>query len=169
MAEIVNKVKQSKLETIDLEKYAADVNIAELDLSEHLFQGLILKEKEFRESIDQLNWKQYDGQYLAVYCSTDAIIPKWAYMLVVQHATGIAEDVFFGRENKASVEVLKQKLEKVDWEKFTDRFVLLKGCSKMDIPPEIYMYATRKLLPHVRKLMYGEACSNVPVYRKPRA
>jgi hypothetical protein len=169
MAEIVNKVKQSKLETIDLEKYASDVKISELDLSEHLFQGLILKEKEFRESMDQHNWKQYDGQYLAVYCSTDAIIPKWAYMLVVQHASGIAEDVFFGRENEASVEVLKQKLEKVDWEKFTDRFVLLKGCSKMDIPPEIYMHATRKLLPHVRKLMYGEACSNVPVYRKPRA
>jgi hypothetical protein len=169
MAEIVNKVKQSKLETIDLEKYASDVKISELDLSEHLFQGLILKEKEFRESMDQHNWKQYDGQYLAVYCSTDAIIPKWAYMLVVQHASGIAEDVFFGRENEASVEVLKQKLEKVDWEKFRDRFVLLKGCSKMDIPPEIYMHATRKLLPHVRKLMYGEACSNVPVYRKPRA
>ncbi|NBB77202.1 MAG: DUF2480 family protein, partial [Bacteroidetes bacterium] len=73
------------------------------------------------------------------------------------------------KEREASVEVLKQKLDKVDWEKFTDRFVLLKGCSKMDIPPEIYMHATRKLLPHVRKLMYGEACSNVPVYRKPRA
>lgn len=169
MAEIVNKIKQSKLETIDLEKYAEDVKIAELDLSEHLFQGLILKEKEFRESMDQLNWKKYDGHYLAVYCSTDAIIPKWAYMLVVQHAAGIAEDVFFGKEREASVEILKQKLDKVDWEKFTDRFVLLKGCSKMDIPPEIYMHATRKLLPHVRKLMYGEACSNVPVYRKPRA
>ncbi|NBB76675.1 MAG: DUF2480 family protein, partial [Bacteroidetes bacterium] len=96
MSEIVNKIKQSKLETIDLEKYAEDVKIAELDLSEHLFQGLILKEKEFRESMDQLNWKKYDGHYLAVYCSSDAIIPKWAYMLVVQHAAGIAEDVFFG-------------------------------------------------------------------------
>lgn len=169
MSEIVNKVKQSKLETIDLEKYAAGIEIAELDLSDYLFQGLILKEKEFREQMEQLDWQKFEGQYLAVHCSTDAIIPKWAFMLVVQHAAGIATDVFFGNRSTALVEALKTKLDSEDWERFEDRFVLLKGCSKMDVPAEIYMHATRKLLPHVRKLMYGEACSNVPVYRKARS
>lgn len=168
MNEIVNKVQQSRLETVDLEKFAADVAIRELDMKEFLFHGLILKEAEFREKMDGHDWEQYKGGWLAVYCSTDAIIPKWAYMLVVRHAEGHAENVFFGNEESALGQIFREKLDRVDWEQYRDRFVLLKGCSKINVSADIYMYATKKLLPHVKKLMYGEACSNVPVYRKKR-
>lgn len=168
MAEIVNKIKQSKLETVDLEKFAEGVNLNELDLKDFLFQELILKEGEFREKMENLNWEKFSGSYLTVFCSTDAIIPKWAYMLVVQHAEPFAKDVLFGDRKAALSQIFRQKIDETDWEKYTDRFVLLKGCSKMDVPPDVYMYATKKLLPHVKKLMYGEACSNVPVYRKKR-
>ena len=168
MGEIVNKVKQSKLETIDLEKVAEGITIKELDLKDFLFHEIILKEKEFREKLNALDWSEYEGAYLTVYCSTDAIIPKWAYMLVVQHAEEFAQNVYFGTKNEALRQLFKEKLDLVDWQKYEGRFVLLKGCSKMDVPPDVYMYATKKLLPHVQKLMYGEACSNVPVYKKPR-
>ena len=169
MAEIVNKIKQSKLETVDLEKFGAEIKLHELDLKDFLFQGLILKESEFREKMENHNWEQYKNTCLTVYCSTDAIIPKWAYMLVVQHAESYAQDVFFGERSVALGQIFRQKLDEVDWKEYEDRFVLLKGCSKMDVPAEVYMYATKKLLPHVKKLMYGEACSNVPVYRKKRS
>jgi hypothetical protein len=168
MAEIVNKIKQSKLETVDLEKFAAGVTVHELDLKDFLFQGLILKEGEFREKMEAHDWNQYEGAYLTVFCSTDAIIPKWAYMLVVQHAEPFAKDIFSGNKEAAYAQIFKRKLDEVEWEAYQDRFVLLKGCSKMDVPADVYMYATQKLLPHVKKLMYGEACSNVPVFRKKR-
>jgi len=169
MSEIINKVKQSKLETVDLEKFADGIVIKELDIKDFLFHEMILKEKDFREYMDQHDWSQYDGTYLTVYCSTDAIIPKWAYMLVVQHAQDHARNVYFGSREEALKQLFKEKLDLVEWEKYDGRFVLLKGCSKMDVPPDVYMYATKKLLPHVQKLMYGEACSNVPVYKKPRS
>jgi hypothetical protein len=168
MTEIVNKVKQSKLETVDLEKFADGITLHELDLKDFLFHGMILKEVEFREKTDAHNWEQYKGAYLTVYCSTDAIIPKWAYMLVVQHASEHAIDVLFGQKKEALSQIFRQRLDEVNWKYYEDRFVLLKGCSKMDVPADVYMYATKKLLPHVKKLMYGEACSNVPVYRKTR-
>lgn len=166
MSEIVNKVKQSKLETVDLEKFADGVTLHELDLKEFLFHGMILKEKEFREKTGEFDWSRFEGGYLTIYCSTDAIIPKWAYMLIVQHAAPYATDVLSGTKDQAWAEIFRQKLDGVNWEYYNDRFVLLKGCSKMDVPADVYMYATKKLLPVVKKLMYGEACSNVPVYRQ---
>jgi hypothetical protein len=166
MSEIVNKVKLSKLVTVDLEKLIADEDIQELDLKDFLFHGMILKEKEFREKMDAHNWEIYKNANLTVYCSTDAIIPKWAYMLVVQHADPYVSGLFFGSKKDAMSQLFKKKVDELDWETYKDKFVLLKGCSKVDIPADIYMYATQKLLPHVKKLMYGEACSNVPVYRK---
>lgn len=168
MSEIVNKVKQSKLETIDLEKIVAGVQITELDLKDFLFHELILKEADFREKLEVHDWNQYQEGYLTVFCSTDAILPKWAFMLVVQHAEAFAEEVFFGTKKDALIEIFRRKLDAVKWEEYEGSYVLLKGCSKMDVPPDVYMYATKKLLPHVGKLMYGEACSHVPVYRKQR-
>lgn len=169
MSEIVNKIQQSKLETVDLEKFASEVKIYELDLKDFLFQEMILKEKEFREKMDAHDWTQYEDGFVTVHCKTDAIIPKWAYMLVAQHAEWHAKDVFFGTKQEALSQIFRQKLDQVDWQKYNDRFVLLKGCSKMDVSPDVYMYATKKLLPHVKKLMYGEACSNVPIYRKKKS
>lgn len=169
MAEIVNKVQQSKLETVDLEKLVADVKVYDLDLKDFLFQEMILKEKEYREKMDAHDWSQYKDGFLTVYCSTDAIIPKWAYMLVVQHVQDHTKDVFFGTKQEALSQIFRYKLDQTDWQKYEDRFVLLKGCSKMDVPADVYMYATKKLMPYVKKLMYGEACSNVPIYRKKRS
>lgn len=168
MSEIVNKVKQSKLETVDLEKFADGVTLYELDLKVFLFHGMILKEKEFREKTEAHDWSQYEGAYLTVYCSTDAIIPKWAFMLIVQFADPHVIDIFYGQKQEAYSQIFRQKLDGVNWDYYEDRFVLLKGCSKMDVPADVYMYATKKLLPVAKKLMYGEACSNVPVYRKKR-
>ncbi|MFH5832400.1 DUF2480 family protein [Halalkalibaculum sp. DA3122] len=165
--EIVNKVKKSKkLVTIDLQKYYDDTPVVELDLKDFLFKGLILKEDYFREKLEVHEWTQYKGQYLAVYCSEDAIITRWAYMLIAVYAAPHAKDIFEGREADLLFELYRRRLDEVEWSKYEDKFVLLKGCSDKPVPESVYLHATKKLLPHVAKLMYGEACSNVPVYRK---
>ncbi len=166
---IVNKVKQSKkLVTIDLQQYFDNTPIAELDLKEFLFQELILKEEEFRQALEDHNWQQYKDKYVAVYCSSDAIISKWAYMLVAQHAAQVAVDVFKGTKSDVLDQLYRRQLENIDWQEYEGKFVILKGCSdkQKPVPESAYLYATKKLVPHVHKLMYGEACSNVPVYRK---
>lgn len=166
--EIVNKVKQSKkLVTLDLQKYFDETPISEFDLKNFLHKGLILKEEEFRNQLDEHDWEQYSGNYLAVFCSTDAIISKWAYMLVAQHAAPHTKDVFKGRREDFLFELYRRNLKSINWEDYQDKFVILKGCSSKEkpVPESVYLYATNKLVPHVKKLMYGEACSNVPVYR----
>lgn len=166
--EIVNKIKQSdKLVTIDLQEYFDSTPRAELDLKQFLFKGMILKEDDFREQLDNFDWSQFEGQYVGVYCSTDAIISKWAYMLVSQHLASHAKEVFKGKANDMLYELYRRNLEELDWSSYQDKFVILKGCSSDEkpVPESIYLYATQQLLPYVKKLMYGEACSNVPVYR----
>lgn len=168
MGEIVNKIKQSKLETVDLETLLGGEQVALLDIKPFLFKELLLKEKEYREHIEQHDWEQYEGKWLAVTCSSDAIVPHWAWMLVATKAAPYVRDVTFGDEETARMEMLKAKMEEHDWQQYEGKFILLKGCSKMKVPAGAYLEATKKLLPVVGKLMYGEACSNVPVYRKPR-
>lgn len=166
--EIVNKVKQSnKLVTLDLQQYFDETPILELDLKDFLYEGLILKEEDFRNQLEEHDWSQYKDKYLAVYCSTDAIISKWAYMLVAQYSASFAKDVFKGGKEDFIFELYRRNLEDVDWSKYQDKFVILKGCSSKEkpVPESVYLYATNKLVPYVKKLMYGEACSNVPVYR----
>lgn len=168
---IVNKIKQAKkLVTINLQDFYDDTPIAALDLKEFLFKGLILKEDDFRKSLEEHNWKQYKGKYLRVFCSTDAIISKWAYMLVAQHAVSFTKDIFEGEESALIHELYRRQLAEVNWADYKDKFIILKGCSDDDkpVPGSVYLYATKKLVPHVKKIMYGEACSNVPVYRQPR-
>lgn len=166
--EIVNKVKQSnKLVTLDLQKYFDETPILEFDLKDFLYEGLILKEKEFRSRLENHDWQQYADKYITVFCSTDAIISKWAYMLVARHAALYAKDVFKGDKEAFLFELYRRNLEDINWEEYKDKFVILKGCSSKEkpVPESVYLYATNKLVPHVKKLMYGEACSNVPVYR----
>ncbi len=168
---IVNKIKQSKkLVTLDLQQYYDETPIAELDLKDFLFKELILKEDEFREALESHNWQQYEDKYLRVYCSTEAIISKWAYMLVAQHAAPFVEDIFKGTKEGIRFELYRRKLIEIDWSEYKDKFAILKGCSDKEkpVPESVYLYATKKLVAHVQKLMYGEACSNVPVYRRPR-
>lgn len=166
--EIVNKVKQSdKLVTLDLQKYFDDTPRVELDLKQFLFKGMILKEQDFRDQLKEFDWNQFKGTYVGIFCSTDAILSKWAYMLVGQHLAGYAKDVFKGQKDDMLFELYRRKLENIDWSSYENKFVILKGCSSKDkpVPESVYLYATQKLVPHVKKLMYGEACSNVPVYR----
>ena len=167
-APVKNKVAKSGLITLDLQEWYDGLEVVGFDLKDFLHMELILKEKAFREALDAYDWEAFRNKTVAVYCSTDAIIPKWAYMLVVQHAQEHVRNIYFGTRKDALSQLFKEKLDLVDWSDYQGKFVLLKGCSKMDVPPDVYMYATQKLLPHVQKLMYGEACSNVPVYKKPR-
>jgi hypothetical protein len=168
---IVNKIQQSKkLVTLDLQEYFDETPIAQFDLKDFLYEGLILKEDAYREALEEHDWEQYEGKYVAVFCSTDAIISKWAYMLVAQHAAPFAKDIFKGDTSAVRDELYRSSLSVVDWEQYKGKFVILKGCSDSDkpVPEATYLYATKKLVPHVQKLMYGEACSNVPVYRQRR-
>lgn len=166
MSEIVNKVKQSKLITVDLEKIAGDLSVKELDISQFLFKGMILREESFRDQLKLTDWSEYDNSWVALHCSTDAIVPSWAWMLVATCLTDHAVEIIYGTPKTASERLLMNRIESHDWESYRDKFVLLKGCSKADIPPGAYLEATKKLTPVVSKLMYGEACSNIPVYRK---
>lgn len=166
--DIVNKVKQSKkLVTIDLQQHFDATPRVGLDLKQFLFKGLLLKEKDFREQLEEYDWSQFDDQYVCVYCSTDAIISKWAYMLIGKHLAPYAREVFQGKPDEILFELYRRSLETIEWSEYQDKFVILKGCSSKEkpVPESVYLYATQKLIPHVKKLMYGEACSNVPVYR----
>jgi hypothetical protein len=167
---IENKIKkQDKLVTIDLEQYRDETPIDVIDLKEYLFQELILKEQDFRDALEAYDWKQHEGHYLTIHCSTDAIIAPWAYMLVAQHAHPFVQEVFQGTLEQAKEKLFRRKLSAVDWATYEDKFVLLKGCSKQKVPESVYVMATQHLLPHVKKLMYGEACSSVPVYKQKRS
>ncbi|MEX2602335.1 MAG: DUF2480 family protein [Balneolaceae bacterium] len=168
MSEIVNKVKQSKLVTIDLEKLIEGERVEEIDLKQFLFQGLILKEKEFRDQLTEFDWKSYTGANIALFCSADAIIPSWAWMLVTTCLQPYAKEIVYGNRDELRKELLYRKISENDWNVYRDKFVLMKGCSKAKVPEGAYLEATKKLLPVAGKIMYGEACSNVPVYKKPR-
>jgi len=169
MQEIVNKVKQQdKLVTIDLEKFYPDENVVEFDIKNYLFKELILKEKEFRKALNDYDWSKLKNAWVAIHCSTDAIIAKWAYMLVASKAQPLAQEVFYGTPEEVREVLMIRKLKQLDWGQYENKFVLLKGCSTHPIPESIYLEATKHLLSVVKKLMYGEACSSVPVYNKPR-
>lgn len=166
--EIVNKIKQSeKLVTIDLQEYYDATPRTDLDLKQFLFKGMILKEDDFREQLEEFDWSSFEDQYVGIYCSTDAILSKWSYMLVGQHLAPHAKEVFEGTSEDMVYELYRRKLQELDWSSYEDKFVILKGCSgdEKPVPESVYLHATQQLLPHVKKLMYGEACSNVPVYR----
>jgi hypothetical protein len=160
-----NKVAKSGLITIDLKNYFDPAPVAEFDMKDYLYMELILREKDFREALEAHNWDQYKGKNLAVFCSTDAIIASWAYMLVARYAAGKAENVWFGARPDVYLEAYREALDREDWSRFAGKRVLLKGCSDVVMPASVYLYATNKLLPHAERIMYGEACSFVPVFR----
>jgi hypothetical protein len=168
MEMIVNKVAKSGLITLDLQKFYPEDEFVEFDLKDFLFMELILKEKDFRQALEEISWDAYRGKILCVHCSTDAIIAHWAYMLVVAHASGIAKEIHFG--TKASI--LEKSFLKIisahDWSQYDGKKVLLKGCSDKELFPSAYLEATKQLTPFADRIMYGEACSFVPVYRRPK-
>lgn len=166
---IDNKVARSGLITIDLEKIAGDFEIKSLDIKEFLFMDLLLKEKDFRESLNNHDWSQYEGSILAAFCSTDAIIASWAYMLLATHAEPYAAQTVIGKPDYVLQEVFRSKLDNHDWAQYDGKRVLLKGCSDKSIPAGAYAHATQYLQKYAERIMYGEACSFVPVWRKPKS
>ena len=167
MAEIIeNKVAKSDLVTLDLQNYHDSTPVDTFDLKNYLFQGLIIREKEFRKALEEHDWPRYTGNYLAIHCSADAIIASWAYMLVATYAKDYAKEVFFGTTDDVIYELYRRKVDAIDWEQYKNKRVILKGCSTVSVPPSVYLLAAKHLLPVVERLMYGEACSFVPVFRQ---
>lgn len=165
---MVNKVANSRLVTIDLEAFYPEGEVVPFDLKDYLFRELILKEKDFREALKEHDWEQYTGKNLAVFCSTDAIIPMWAYMLVASYAAPFARDVFQGLPEHYAEFAFLKKLAALNPEDYTDQRLIIKGCSDKPVPASAYLEITRRLQPVARSIMFGEPCSTVPVYKKTR-
>ena len=166
---IVNKVANSGLVNIDLETFISSVPKDEIDIAKHLWQGLVFKEKDFRTFIKEHNWAQYKDKAVAVYCSVDAIIPLWAYMLLQSKLHNIASLVHFGREEELESILLYESINSIDVEEYRDVRVVIKGCSKSSITPKAYILLVDKLQNTAKSIMFGEPCSTVPVYKKPKA
>jgi hypothetical protein len=163
---IVNRVAESSLITLDLEELGGKNDWVNFDLQPFLFMGLILKEKDFREALRSHDWLGYKGKHVAVYCSADAIIPIWAYMLIGAYLSPIAAYVAYGAAEEAKNKFLLQRIGEMNPEDFTGKRVVIKGCGDEPIGEGAYLAATVKLQPFVKSIMYGEPCSTVPIYKQ---
>lgn len=164
--EIINRVANSLLQVFDLEDYYPEGDRLALDISQWLWQGFVLREKEFRDALKEFDWQQFSGSYVALYCSTDAIVPAWAYMLITVYLQPYAKFVAQGSIEQLQANLYTQLLEKVDYTPFEGKPVIIKGCSKKPVPQEAYVMAAQKLMPYAKSIMFGEACSSVPLFKK---
>ncbi|MBS1663116.1 MAG: DUF2480 family protein [Bacteroidetes bacterium] len=164
--EIINKVAQSGLLNLDLEDYFPKEEIVVFDLKPHLFMEMILKEKDFRAALQAIDWSIYQDKILAVTCTADAIIPSWAYMLVAVSAEPFAKAIIFGDKETALRQTFLENLRAIDIDQFIDKRVIVKGCGDLSVGGFAYMEIARRLRPVVKSILYGEACSNVPVFKK---
>jgi Protein of unknown function (DUF2480) len=164
--EIINKVALSPLSTLDLETYYPKGEVMVFDLKPHLFMEMIVKEKEFREALQNIDWAIYQDKIVAVDCTADAIIPVWAYMLVASYLQPFAKDIILGDEKNAIKQTLLKRIHAIDINDYLDKRVVIKGCGELPIGDSAYMEITKKLRPVVKSIMYGEPCSTVPVYKK---
>jgi Protein of unknown function (DUF2480) len=164
---VVNKVAESGLITFDLENYYPKGETAVFDLKDYLFMGLILKEKDFRESLKNFDWEVYRNKYVAITCTADAIIPVWAYMLVVSYLQPVAKDAVLGDEKELHRTLFLKNLALVNVDEFVDKRIVVKGCGETPIGDFAYAEITKLLRPVAKSIMYGEPCSTVPIYKKP--
>ncbi len=164
--EIINRVANSPLVTINLEEFYEEGERVEFDMKDCLFQGLILREKDFREFVKTNDWEQYRDKLVSVICSADAIVPTWAYMLVAQKLQGVAKAFVFGNREVLEGYLFQQKLLTFSPEEYEGKPVVIKGCFDKPVPVSAYMEVTRLLAPYVKSLMYGEPCSTVPIYKR---
>ena len=163
---LVNKVAASGLITLNLEDYLPSGEIAVFDLKDHLFMSLILKEKDFREALKNLDWTVYQDKYVALTCSADAIIPVWAYMLVANYLQPVAKDVYVGNREELQKHFFLKNISMIDPTEFEGQKVVIKGCGDVSVGEFAYSEITKHLRPVVQSLMYGEPCSTVPIYKK---
>jgi hypothetical protein len=164
--EIINKVAQSGLITVDLEEYYQPGERVLLDIKDKLFQGMILREKDFRDFIKNEDWEKYRDKYVAVTCSADAIVPTWAYMLLSVQLEPVAKKIVFGDLETLETILYHEKLKELDLEKFRDARIVIKGCGNLPVPKSAYVELTRLLRPVAKSIMYGEPCSTVPLYKR---
>lgn len=167
--EIVNRVAASGLISLDLEEYYHLGERVVYDLKDNLFQGMILREKDFREFLKDHDWSSYQGKNVAIICSEDAIVPTWAYMLLAIKLEPYANSFVFGDLSALENKLFYDAIRAIDIEQFRDSRVVVKGCSKHPVPTAAYVELTRLLKPVVKTLMFGEPCSTVPLYKKPKA
>lgn len=165
---LVNRVASSGLITINLEKYYPKNQIVTFDIKDYLYMELILKEKEFRQALAEHDWTQYQDKVLCVFCSTDAIIPTWAFMLVTTHAVPFAVDIVQATKENYLTLAYQKALSTLNAEEYTDKRIVIKGCSNKPVPVSAYVELTRRLRPFAKSIMFGEPCSTVPIYKKPR-
>ncbi len=163
---IINKVADSGIITLDLEKYYPKGEQAVFDLKEYLFMGMILKEKDFREALKKTDWSAYTHKNIALTCTADAIIPVWAWMLVVSYLQPVAADIIMGDQNELHKNLFLKNLSAIDLSEFADKKVVIKGCGETPIADYVYMEITKLLRPVAQSIMYGEPCSTVPVYKR---
>ncbi len=166
MDEIINKVANSSLEVFDLEDYYPKEISTQIDIAQWLFEGILLKEKDFRESLKNHDWSQYQNHLVAIHCSTDAILPAWASILVTTYVSPFAKKVVLGNINDLYTTVYQDILSKIDYSYYQDKPVILKGCSKKPVPETAYIIAIQELQKVAKSIMYGEACSAVPLFKK---
>ena len=166
---IQNKVAESGIQVIDLERFLPAEPISEIDLADFMDGGFLLREKDFRGRLKEMDWSAYAGHHVGVFCSTDAIVPTWAYMLVASYLDGVAASITSSTASALAESMLLKGIEDADWSEFDDRIVVLKGCGTGKVTPSAYIKATSALQQVARKLMYGETCSSVPIWRRPKA
>jgi hypothetical protein len=164
--EIVNRVSKSPLVTLDLEECYPKGERFGIDLSQWLEEGFILREKEFRDALKGHDWEAYRDAYVYLHCSTDAIVPAWAYMLIGSHLHQIAREAVVGPRELLETVIFRKRLESLDLETYRDRPVIIKGCSNLPVPPSAYVWALQRVQEVARSVMYGEACSAVPLFKK---
>ena len=166
--EIINRVAGSKLITFNLEDHYPKGQRFLFDISDWLHEGFVLKEKEFRDNAKEHDWSQYNDQFVALYCSTDAIVPAWAYMLITTYLEPFAKKVVIGDLENLESHLYQEVIDSLDVSDLKDKPVIIKGCSSKPVPKNAYIFIIKKLQPIVKSLMYGEACSSVPLYKQPK-
>ncbi len=163
---MVNKVARSGILTLDLENYMPKEEIVVFDLADYLYRGLILKEKEFREALKNIDWSQYKAKNVALICSVDAVIPVWAYMLVAVYVEPFACNVYSGGKEEMFKHLFLKNLDKLALEEYKDQRVVIKGCGEKTIENFAYTEMTTRLRPMVKSIMFGEPCSTVPIFKR---
>jgi len=163
---IINKVAQSGLVTIDPAQFYAPGERVVYDIKDNLFHGLMLREKDFREFVKGHNWAQYEGKNVAVTCSADAIVPAWAYMLLANRLAPYAREVVFGDAEVLETVLFVKEIARLNPEQYRDQRLVIKGCGDIPVPVSAYVELTQKLTPVAKSLMFGEPCSTVPIYKR---
>lgn len=164
--EIINRVANSKLVTIDLEDYYPEGERILFDIKDWLYEGLVLREKDFRQRVSEFDWSNYQNQFIALTCSTEAIIPGWAYMLISMHLEPYASKVIIGDLEQLETSIYQDLIANLDVSEYEDKPIIIKGCSNKPVPQNAYIMLSNKLKPLARSIMYGEACSAVPLFKK---